>query len=135
MKILITGSAGFIGYALTIKMLELGHEVIGIDNHNDYYNPRLKEDRLARYLDHDNYQHFCIAIIDTKAVLDIFKNCSPKIVIHMAAQAGVRYLIENPSSYINSNLVGFGNILEGCRRNSIQHLVLCFPNTNNSIIL
>jgi len=123
MKILITGSAGFIGSALTIKMLELGHEVIGIDNHNDYYNARLKEDRLARHLNHDNYEHIRADIVDTKAVLDIFKKYSPQIVFHLAAQAGVRYSIENPSSYINSNLVGFGNILEGCRHNNIQHLV------------
>lgn len=104
-------------------MLELGHEVVGIDNHNDYYNPSLKEDRLARYLEHDNYQHFCTDIVDTKAVFDIFRNCLPETVIHLAAQAGVRYSIENPSSYINSNLVGFGNILESCRHNGIQHLV------------
>ena len=123
MKILITGSAGFIGSALTIKMLELGHEVIGIDNHNDYYNARLKEDRLARHLNHDNYEHIRADIVDTKAVLDIFKKYSPQIVFHLAAQAGVRYSIENPSSYINSNLVGFGNILEGCRHNNIKHLV------------
>jgi UDP-glucuronate 4-epimerase len=123
MKILITGSAGFIGSALTIKMLELGHEVIGIDNHNDYYNARLKEDRLARHLNHDNYEHIRADIVDTKAVLDIFKGYSPQIVFHLAAQAGVRYSIENSLSYVNSNLVGFGNILEGCRHNNIQHLV------------
>ena len=123
MKILITGSAGFIGSALTIKMLELGHEVIGIDNHNDYYNARLKEDRLARHLNHDKYEHIRADIVDTKAVLDIFKQYSPQTVFHLAAQAGVRYSIENPSSYINNNLVGFGNILEGCRHSGIQHLV------------
>jgi len=123
MKILITGSAGFIGSALTIKMLELGHEVLGIDNHNDYYSTLLKEDRLARHLNHNNYEHIRIDIADTKAVLDIFKRFSPQIVFHLAAQAGVRYSIKNPSSYINSNLVGFGNILEGCRHNNIQHLV------------
>lgn len=123
MKILITGSAGFIGSALTIKMLELGHEVIGIDNHNDYYSTLLKEDRLARHLNHDNYEHIRIDIADTKVVLDIFKRFSPQIVFHLAAQAGVRYSIENPSSYINSNLVGFGNILEGSRHNNVQHLI------------
>jgi len=99
MKILITGSAGFIGSALTIKMLELGHEVIGIDNHNDYYSTLLKEDRLARHLNHDKYEHIRTDIADTKAVMDIFKAFSPQIVFHLAAQAGVRYSIENP--YIN----------------------------------
>jgi UDP-glucuronate 4-epimerase len=123
MKILITGSAGFIGSALTLKILELGHEVIGIDNHNDYYSILLKEDRLARHLNHDNYEHIRTDIADTNVVLDIFKRFSPQIVFHLAAQAGVRYSIKNPSSYINSNLVGFGNILEGCRHNNIQHLV------------
>jgi len=123
MKILITGSAGFIGSALTLKILELGHEVIGIDNHNDYYSTLLKEDRLARHLNHDNYEHIRTDIADTNVVLDIFKRFSPQVVFHLAAQAGVRYSIKNPSSYINSNLVGFGNILEGCRHNNIQHLV------------
>ena len=123
MKILITGSAGFIGSALTLKILELGHEVIGIDNHNDYYSTLLKEDRLARHLNHDNYEHIRTDIANTNVVLDIFKRFSPQVVFHLAAQAGVRYSIKNPSSYINSNLVGFGNILEGCRHNNIQHLV------------
>ena len=81
MKILITGSAGFIGSALTIKMLELGHEVIGIDNHNDYYSTLLKEDRLARHLNHDNYEHIRIDIADTKVVLDIFKTYELQCVV------------------------------------------------------
>lgn len=123
MKILVTGSAGFIGSALSIKLLERGDTVIGVDNHNDYYDPSLKEARLARYIDHPNYKHFKIDIEDKESMADLFVDNSFNGVVHLAAQAGVRYSIENPSAYINTNLVGFGHILEGCRHNNVGHLV------------
>lgn len=123
MKILVTGSAGFIGSALSIKLLERGDTVIGVDNHNDYYDPSLKEARLARYIDHPCYKHFKIDIEDKESMADLFVDNSFNGVVHLAAQAGVRYSIENPSAYINTNLVGFGHILEGCRHNNVGHLV------------
>jgi len=123
MKILVTGSAGFIGSAVSLKLLERGDSVVGIDSHNDYYDPSLKDARLARHIDHPNYQHFKINIEDGPAVERLFKENQFEGVINLAAQAGVRYSIENPSAYINTNLVGFGHILEGCRHNNIGHLV------------
>ena len=123
MKILVTGSAGFIGSALSIKLLELGHKVDGIDNHNDYYNPALKEKRLARHIDHSNYVHIRMDIEDKNNVKSLFKDYSFDSVINLAAQAGVRYSIENPLAYVNTNIVGFTNILEGCRHCNIKHLV------------
>ena len=115
MKVLVTGSAGFIGSALTLRLLERGDTVIGIDNHNDYYDPAIKEARLARHLDHPNYTHLRIDLADRVAIEDAFKTYKPARVVNLAAQAGVRYSIENPLAYINSNIVGFAHILEGCR--------------------
>ena len=123
MKILVTGSAGFIGSALTIRLLERGDEVVGIDNQNDYYDPALKEARLSRHINHPNYNHFKLSIEDGDAISKIFSNDEFDVVVNLAAQAGVRYSIENPSSYISSNLVGFGHILEGCRHHNVGHLV------------
>lgn len=123
MKILVTGSAGFIGSALTMKLLERGDEVIGIDNHNDYYNPALKEARLARHINDASYTHVRGDLADRKLVEDLFKNYKPNRVVNLAAQAGVRYSLENPLAYVDSNLVGFAHILEGCRHNSVEHLV------------
>jgi UDP-glucuronate 4-epimerase len=123
MKILITGSAGFIGSALTLRLLERGEAVVGIDNHNNYYDPNLKEARLERFAKHLNYKHNRIDLIDQKAVEEVFKNHKPTRVVNLAAQAGVRYSIENPLAYINSNIVGFTHILECCRKNKIEHLV------------
>jgi UDP-glucuronate 4-epimerase len=123
MKVLVTGSAGFIGSAVSLKLLERGDSVVGIDSHNDYYDPSLKDARLARHIDHPNYQHFKINIEDGSAVARLFEEHQFEGVINLAAQAGVRYSIENPSAYINTNLVGFGHILEGCRHNNISHLV------------
>lgn len=123
MKVLVTGSAGFIGSALTLRLLSRGDHVIGIDNHNDYYNTQLKEDRLARHIDHPNYTHIRGDLVDRALIEELFKTHQPNRVVNLAAQAGVRYSLENPMSYINSNLVGFGHIIEGCRHNNVEHLV------------
>lgn len=123
MKVLVTGSAGFIGSALTLRLLERGDTVIGIDNHNDYYDPTIKEARLARHADHSNYTHLRINLTDRKAIEECFATYMPERVINLAAQAGVRYSIENPLTYIDSNIVGFAHILECCRHNEIEHLV------------
>ena len=123
MKILITGSAGFIGSALSMKLLDRGDNVVGLDNHNDYYDPLLKERRLARHKDHKNYIHIRGDIEDSKVLNSLFKKHQFDAVVNLAAQAGVRYSIENPQSYINTNIVGFGNILESCRNHNIPHLV------------
>ncbi len=123
MKVLVTGSAGFIGSALTIRLLDRGDEVIGLDNHNNYYDPNLKEARLSRHLDNPNYEHIRADIENKDFIAEIFDRHKFDAVINLAAQAGVRYSIENPHAYLNSNILGFGNILEGCRNNSIGHLV------------
>ena len=123
MKILVTGSAGFIGSALSLRLLERGDVVIGIDNHNNYYDPSLKEARLARHIGDPNYIHCRIDLADKQSIEDVFEAHKPQRVVNLAAQAGVRYSIENPHQYINSNIVGFANILEGCRRHNIEHLV------------
>ena len=123
MKVLVTGAAGFIGSALSLRLLERGDTVIGIDNHNDYYSPALKEARLARQADHSNYTHIRMNIADRLGMAELFKTHKPERVVNLAAQAGVRYSLENPLSYIDSNLVGFGHILEGCRHNGVEHLV------------
>jgi len=123
MKILVTGSAGFIGSALSIKLLDRGDSVIGIDNHNDYYDPALKESRLSRHINHQNYNHINMDIEDQKAVEELFNEHQFDSVVNLAAQAGVRYSIENPLKYIKTNMVGFGHILEGCRYGNVAHLV------------
>jgi UDP-glucuronate 4-epimerase len=123
MKVLVTGAAGFIGSSLILRLLDRGDIVIGIDNHNDYYDPAIKEARLARYAFHTNYTHLRIDLADRKAMEDCFTTHKPQRVVNLAAQAGVRYSIENPLAYINSNIVGFAHILEGCRHNSVEHLV------------
>ena len=123
MKVLVTGSAGFIGSALAIRLLDRGDEVVGLDNHNDYYDPDLKEARLSRHVDNPNYEHIRADIEDKELTADLFKNYKFDVVVNLAAQAGVRYSIENPYAYLNSNILGFGNILEGCRNNKIGHLV------------
>jgi UDP-glucuronate 4-epimerase len=123
MKILVTGSAGFIGSNLALRLLERGDTVVGIDNHNDYYDPVIKEARLARHANHPNYTHLRIDLSDRKAMEDCFTTHKPQRVVNLAAQAGVRYSIENPLAYIDSNIVGFAHILEGCRHNGVEHLV------------
>jgi UDP-glucuronate 4-epimerase len=123
LKVLVTGSAGFIGSALTLRLLARGDSVIGIDNHNDYYDPALKEARLARHADHPNYTHIRISLEDREGIKELFATHKPERVVNLGAQAGVRYSLENPLAYIDSNLVGFGHILEGCRHNNVEHLV------------
>ena len=123
MKVLVTGSAGFIGSALCLRLLARGDHVIGIDNHNDYYDPSLKEARLARHAEHQNYTHIRIDLADRSAMEHAFADHKPQGVINLAAQAGVRYSIENPLAYVNSNMVGFAHVLEGCRHNAVEHLV------------
>jgi len=123
MKILVTGSAGFIGSALTLKLLARGDTVVGIDNHNDYYDPAMKEARIDRFIDNPNYTHIRADLTDHQAIEGIFANYKSDVVVNLAAQAGVRYSIENPMAYINSNIVGFAHILEGCRHNDVEHLV------------
>ncbi len=123
MKVLITGAAGFIGSSLALRLLDRGETVIGIDNHNDYYDPALKEARLARHANHSNYTHLRIDLSDREAIAKCFTNHKPHRVVNLAAQAGVRYSIENPLAFISSNIVGFAHILEGCRHNGVEHLV------------
>ncbi len=123
MKVLVTGSAGFIGSALTIRLLDRGDKVVGIDNHNAYYDPTLKEARLLRHSQHPNYIHIRMDIEDRETMEKVFEEHQFEGVVNLAAQAGVRYSIENPLAYINTNLVGFGHVLEGCRHNNVQHLV------------
>ncbi len=122
-KIIVTGSAGFIGFSLSKKLLERGNSVIGIDNHNDYYDPKIKEARFNKLIKYSNYYHYRLDLIDSKSLENIFNDQRPKLVVNLAAQAGVRYSIENPLAYVNSNIVGFANILENCRHYKIKHLV------------
>jgi UDP-glucuronate 4-epimerase len=123
MKVLVTGSAGFIGSALSIRLLDRGDTVIGIDNHNDYYDPSLKEARLDRHKEHLRYTHIRMDLEDRDEIAKLFINEQFDSVVNLAAQAGVRYSIENPLSYIDTNLVGFANILEGCRHSDVKHLI------------
>jgi UDP-glucuronate 4-epimerase len=120
--ILVTGAAGFIGFHVCQKLLERGETVIGIDNLSDYYDVNLKCGRLAK-LTHSNFRFHKLDIADRTDMADLFNQYSCDRVIHLAAQAGVRYSLKNPHAYADSNLVGFVNVLEGCRQNQIQHLV------------
>ena len=126
MKILVTGAAGFIGFHLTLSLLDRGDDVLGVDNLNEYYDLALKQHRLDVISNHSNFANFKFIkadISERDLVSDIFKNHSFDVVVNLAAQAGVRYSIDNPHTYIDSNLVGFANILEGCRDSGVKHLV------------
>ncbi len=123
MKILLTGAAGFIGMTTTLRLLARGDEVVGLDNLNDYYDVRLKEDRLARLTPHANFRFVKMDVADRPGIERLFAEERFDRVIHLAAQAGVRYSLKNPHAYIDSNVVGFMNILEGCRHSKVQHLV------------
>ena len=120
---LVTGSAGFIRSALVLRLLERGDIVVGIDNHNDYYVPALKEARLAQQVNHSNYTHLRIDLTDRKAIEGAFAKFKPQRVINLAAQAGVRYSIENPHAYIDANIRGFLNILELSKKLEVNHLI------------
>ena len=122
MKVLVTGAAGFIGMHCIERLLARGDQVVGIDNLNDYYDVTLKESRLSRIADHAAFRFYRVSIEDKEAIADIFAEEKPDRVIHLAAQAGVRYSLENPHAYIDANLQGFMNILEGCRHNDVAHL-------------
>jgi UDP-glucuronate 4-epimerase len=124
--ILVTGAAGFIGFHLTNALLSLGDKVIGIDNLNDYYDPLLKQARLELIQQHPQVEHFKFLkmdIADREVVAELFETYQFDIVVNLAAQAGVRYSIDNPNAYVDSNLVGFVNVLEGCRHSKVKHLV------------
>lgn len=123
MKILVTGGAGFIGAALSLRLLERGDNVFAIDNLNDYYEVSLKKARLDRLQQNPNFQFLKLDISDRDAIQSLFSSNPFDAVVNLAAQAGVRYSIDNPSKYIDANLVGFGNILEGCRHAGVDHLV------------
>lgn len=123
MKVLVTGTAGFIGSHVALKLLERGDEVVGFDNLNDYYDVELKKARLARFIEHPNYTHITADLADRHAVEDCFATHRPDRVVHLAAQAGVRYAAENPHVYVSSNVTGFLHVLEGCRRHPVEHLV------------
>ena len=126
MRVLVTGAAGFIGFHVAQALIARGDTVIGIDNLNDYYDVSLKEARLNELQAQPNASHFQfikLDIADTKATLDLFTTHKPQRVVHLAAQAGVRYSLQNPHAYVQSNLVGFTNILEACRHNAVEHLV------------
>ncbi|MHB1238895.1 MAG: NAD-dependent epimerase [Gammaproteobacteria bacterium] len=123
MKVLVTGSAGFIGSSLSLRLLERGDEVIGLDNLNDYYDVNLKLARLARNKAHSGYTELKIDLANRADVAEAFARHKPDRVVNLAAQAGVRYSITNPHSYIETNVVGFTNILEGCRHHDVEHLV------------
>jgi UDP-glucuronate 4-epimerase len=121
--LLVTGAAGFIGYHVARRLLERGDDVIGIDNLNPYYDPRLKEARLGQLRDFDRFKFVLLDVANRAEMASLFREQRPRRVIHLAAQAGVRYSVENPFAYIESNVFGFQNILEGCRHTNVEHLV------------
>ncbi|MBX3144436.1 MAG: NAD-dependent epimerase [Trueperaceae bacterium] len=120
---LVTGAAGFIGYHLSERLLARGVEVVGVDNLNDYYDVNLKLARLERLKRHPGFGFERLDLSDRKATAELFASLRPRVVVNLAAQAGVRYSLENPHAYVDSNLVGFTNVLEGCRHNGAEHLV------------
>jgi len=122
-RVLVTGTAGFIGSNVARRLLARGDEVIGVDNVNDYYDVNLKEARLARLTGDPGFTEVRLDIAERDAMAEVFARHKPERVVHLAAQAGVRYSLENPHAYIDANLVGFTNILEGCRHNDVKHLV------------
>jgi len=121
--VLVTGVAGFIGFHFTQALLARGHEVVGVDNLNPYYSVQLKQDRLQQLKNYDRFRFQLLDVADRQGTEELFARHQPEIVVHLAAQAGVRYSLEHPHTYIQSNVVGFLHILEGCRHHRVQHLV------------
>jgi UDP-glucuronate 4-epimerase len=122
-KILVTGAAGFIGFHLSKRLISRGDEVIGLDNLNDYYDVSLKEARLSQLQDSRAFKFYKLDLSDLPGLMGVFEKERPAVVVNLAAQAGVRYSLKNPHTYVQSNLVGFVNILEGCRYHNVKHLV------------
>jgi UDP-glucuronate 4-epimerase len=122
-RVLVTGAAGFIGMFVAERLLGRGDEVIGLDNLSDYYDPRLKEARLARLSPHPGFSFVRADVADRGVMAELFARERPELVVHLAAQAGVRYSLQNPAAYVDANLVGFGNVLEGCRQAGARHLL------------
>jgi UDP-glucuronate 4-epimerase len=123
MKLIVTGTAGFIGAAVALRLLERGDTVVGIDNHNSYYDPQLKAARLTRLYEHTRYQHHKLDLVNRDGIFRIFASENPSHVVNLAAQAGVRHSVTQPSAYVDANIVGFLNVLEACRHFSVKHLV------------
>jgi UDP-glucuronate 4-epimerase len=123
MSILVTGAAGFIGYHVTRRLLDRGDAIVGLDNLNAYYDVSLKEARLARLTNHPGFRFAKLDLADREGMASLFATEQPQRIVHLAAQAGVRYSLENPHAYVDSNLAGFVNILEGCRQEGVEHLV------------
>lgn len=123
MEVVVTGSAGFIGSALVERLLDLGHLVIGVDNFNSYYDPELKHARIAKHRDHPKFAHAPGDVSDWDFISQVFEAHRPRFAVNLAAQAGVRYSLENPFAYVSSNLNGFANVLEASRRFTVDHLV------------
>jgi UDP-glucuronate 4-epimerase len=122
-NILVTGSAGFVGFHLCQKLLANGETVIGVDNLNDYYDVNLKQARLEQLFPYKNFKFFQLDIANREKIAELFASCKPELVINLAAQAGVRHSLTHPHTYVDSNLVGFTNVLEGCRHTGVKHLV------------
>ena len=122
-RVLVTGAAGFIGFHLSGRLLDRGDEVVGLDNLNDYYDVQLKHDRLQQLVEREGFEFLELDIADRERVADVFADGGFDRVVHLAAQAGVRYSLENPHAYVDANLVGFVNVLEGCRHHEVEHLV------------
>jgi UDP-glucuronate 4-epimerase len=123
MRVLVTGAAGFIGMHVALRLLERGEEVVGFDDLNPYYDPALKEARLAQLAGHDAFTFVRGSLADRDAVAELFAQHRPDRVVNLAAQVGVRYSLEDPAAYVDANLVGFANVLEGCRSSEVEHLV------------
>jgi UDP-glucuronate 4-epimerase len=123
MKVLVTGSAGFIGMHVAQRLLARGDEVVGLDNMSDYYDVNLKRARLARLVEQERYTHVQADLADRGAIEALFEVHKPQRVVHLAAQAGVRYAAQNPHVYVSSNVTGTLHVLEGCRHHGVEHLV------------